>query len=155
MPRSLSQSIDTIARQSIGKDWGLYATLLDHWAEIVGKEYAENTTPVKITFPHQPQEQRRISGTLTIKLPKGLAMEFTFKNEVVRQRINAYFGYDAIAKITLAPAVIEPPAPKRVEKTVDKAQLDKLHQETDVLENKELADSLRSFGETLLRHSDA
>lgn len=132
----------------------MYAALLDRWTEIVGKEYAENTTPVKITFPHQPQEQRRQSGTLTIKLPKGLAMEFTFKSEAVKQRINAYFGYEAISKIVLEPSFSKVPAIKAAEKIVDKAALDKIGSAINTIENKELANVLQSFGETLLRHAD-
>src|ERR1700761_8162192 len=90
MPRALANAVNQIARQTIGKDWSLYAALLDHWQEIVGMEYAKVTTPVKITFPHQPGASRRSGGTLTAKLPKGLAMEFTFKTEQIKQRINSY-----------------------------------------------------------------
>jgi hypothetical protein len=47
-PRSIADAVDKVARQSAGKDWGLYANLLGHWAEIVGPDYAKVTTPVKI-----------------------------------------------------------------------------------------------------------
>src|SRR5580698_4151357 len=103
LPRALANIVDKVARQSVGKDWNLYAALLDHWPEIVGNDYAQVTTPVKMTFPHQPNEPRQRGGTLCVRLPKGLAMEFTFKAEQIRQRINGYFGYDAVAKITFQP----------------------------------------------------
>ena len=100
IPRALSKIVDKVARQSVGKDWNLYAALLDHWPEIVGTAYARVTTPVKISFPYQPNEARQRGGNLCVRLPKGLAMEFTYKTEQIRQRINGYFGYDAVGKIT-------------------------------------------------------
>ena len=113
MPRMLSKIVDQVARQTVGKDWNLYAALLEHWPEIVGVEYARVTTPVKMTFPHQPQEARQRNGTLCVQLPKGLSMEFTFKTEQIRQRINAYFGYDAVGKISLQPVYGAEPATPR------------------------------------------
>ena len=114
MPRALAPLVDHVARQSLGKDWGLYAALLSHWTEIVGTDYARVATPVKMTFPHQPQNARREGGTLTIRLPKGLALEFSFKAEQIRQRINHYFGYSAFARVVGEPvygAVPKPPPP--------------------------------------------
>src|ERR1700733_1341367 len=100
MPRTVAIAVDQIARQTLGKDWNIYAALLSHWGEIVGHEYARVTTPVKITFPlHRASSGRRENGTLCIRLPQGLAMEFSFKTTQIKQRITDYFGYEAIEKI--------------------------------------------------------
>ena len=148
MPRHLTQSVDKIARQALGKDWGLYAALLEHWAEIVGADYARVTTPAKIAFPHQPNEARRKNGTLTIRLPKGLAMEFTYKTEQIRQRINSYFGYDAVGKIAFAPESILPT--KRAKpRAADAATVDRIKNDVKTVENSELRDVLQAFGEAI------
>ena len=149
-PRTLADAVDKVARQSAGRDWGLYANLLDHWAEIVGAEYAKVTTPVKITFPYQPQEAQRKNGVLTVRLPKGLAMEFTFKADLIRQRVNAYFGYEAFARIALdAAALSSGPAVKAVKK-IDAAALDAMKEKASTIENNELRDALEKFGEAML-----
>jgi hypothetical protein len=149
MPRQLSHTVEHIARQSVGKDWGLYAALLDHWRDIVGADYAETTTPVKITFPHQPNEARRQNGTLTILLPKGLAMEFTYKIEQIRQRINSYFGYEAIARIVFDPAFSLPPKTK-AQRAADPEAASIVKAQVQPLDNSELRDALQSFGESIL-----
>src|ERR1700722_6844237 len=59
MPSALSKAVERIARRAVGKDWNLYAALLEHLQEIVGAEYARVAAPVKITFPHQPNAPRR------------------------------------------------------------------------------------------------
>jgi hypothetical protein len=150
MPRQLNHAVEQIARQAIGKDWALYASLLEHWKEIVGPDYARVTTPVKINFPHQPNEARRRNGTLTVRLPKGLAMEFTYKTEQICQRINNYFGYDAIAKIMFdAVYGVAPKTQKQFE--ADPEALSQLQGQTQSIQSNELRDALQSFGEAMIK----
>ncbi len=148
-PRTLADAVDKVARQSAGKDWGLYANLLGHWAEIVGTEYARITTPVKISFPYQPNEPQRKNGVLTIRLPKGLAMEFSFKADLIRQRVNAYFGYEAFARLALDSAFL-PPSPVRSEKKADPTALNAIKKQVKAVESDELREALEKFGEALL-----
>jgi len=145
LPRSVSCAIDKIAREALGKDWALYAALLERWPEIVGHEYAHNTSPVKITFPPRQQEAQRTGGILVIRLPKGLAMEFTFRIEQIRQRITTYFGYEAIAKITFEPYFAAPP---RSPGNVARKERDVSHIEeaVSVIDSAELRDALMAFG---------
>jgi len=154
MPRSVASSIDKIARQTVGKDWSLYAALLEHWQEIVGSDYAAHTTPSKITFPHQPNNAQRGNGTLTIRLPKGLAMEFTFKTEQIRQRINGYFGYDAIAKIAFEPIYGTNDKKVKTERALSEHEKSALSETVEAIDNSDLAAALQSFGETMLRTSE-
>ncbi len=151
MPRAISQAIDQIARRAAGKDWNLYAALLEHWQEIVGTDYARVTTPVKVSFPHQPNEAKRRDGNLCIRLPKGLAMEFSFKTESVRQRVNNYFGYDAIGRITFDP-VYEIPGAPRVEKEPDPEALAHIRATSQTVEDDALRQALESFGEAVLKN---
>jgi hypothetical protein len=154
IPRALANIVDKIARQSVGKDWNLYAALLEHWQEIVGTEYARVTTPVKITFPHQPNEPRQRNGTLCVRLPKGLAMEFTYKTEQIRQRINGYFGYDAVAKIAFQPVYGAGPAPSAPTQTADPAALEEIRQTAKGIEDDDLRVALEAFGEAVAGYSN-
>jgi hypothetical protein len=149
IPRSIASAIDKIARQTVGKDWSLYANLLDHWIEIVGPEYAAVSTPVKVTFPHQPHEPRRRGGTLTIKLPKGLVMEFTFKVDSIKQRINNYFGDEIIARIVFEPTHGVPKV-KATPTVLDAAVAGELQQKTAGVEQDDLRNALQSFGEAVV-----
>lgn len=148
MPRALANIVDQVARRAAGKDWNFYAALLEHWPEIVGSDYARATTPVKLTFPHQPNEPRRCNGNLCIRLPKGLAMEFSFKTDVIRQRINTYFGYAAVARITFDPVYeIPEPVAERVKPNAE--TLAYMRNAARVVENENLRNALESFGEAI------
>ena len=147
-PRTLADAVDKVARQSAGKDWGLYAQLLAHWAEIVGAEYAPVSTPVKMTFPYQPNEAQRKKGVLTIRLPKGLAMEFSFKSELIRQRVNAYFGYQAFDRIALDAAAMPLPVTKGIKKLAPEV-LASIQAQAAPIENNELRAALEGFGQAV------
>lgn len=148
-PRFLADAVDQIARQTAGKDWGLYANLLGRWTEIVGAEYARVTTPVKISFPYQPQEAQRKNGVLTVRLPKGLAMEFSFKSDLIRRRVNAYLGYEAFAKIALDAAFVAPP-PVKTERKADPEALKQIKEKAGAIEDDALREALEKFGEALV-----
>lgn len=148
-PRSLADAVDKVARRSAGKDWGLYAGLLAHWAEIVGPDYARVSTPVKIAFPYQPNEAKRKNGVLTIRLPKGLAMEFSFKADLIRQRVNAWFGYEAFTRLVLDPAAIPLP-PSRRAKPIAPEALQEIKEKASVIDNFELRDILEKLGAAIL-----
>jgi hypothetical protein len=149
MPRALAQLVDQVARNSVGKDWNLYAALLEHWAEIVGSDYARIATPVKIVFPHQPKNPRRERGILTIRLPRGLAMEFTFKGEQIRSRINAYFGHEAVGRIALDASYAAPPAPRTAGRESNPAVVAGILEEIKAIDDIELRDALEAFGKAI------
>ncbi len=152
MPRAISQSVDRVARAAAGKDWNLYAALLDHWTEIVGSDYARVTTPVKLTFPHQPNEAKRSNGTLCIRLPKGLAMEFSFKSDVIIQRVNRYFGHTAISRISYEP-VYENIQPPRAVMEPDPQTLAEISAAAEGVEDRSLREALESFGIAVVKNS--
>lgn len=151
-PRTLADAVDKVARQSAGKDWGLYAGLLSHWTEIVGADYARVTTPIKIAFPYQPGEAQRKDGVLTVRLPKGLAMEFSFKADIIRRRINAYLGYEAFARIALAPSAAPAPPTARTTTPIAPEMLKAIKEQVSLLENNELRDVLESFGKAMVEN---
>lgn len=159
LPRSISSSVDLVARAAVGKDWSLYATLIEHWGEIVGQEYAKSTEPAKINFPKGKKAGQswggrdQSGGTLTIKLPQGLTMEFGFLTDQIRERINRFFGYEAIDKIQFAPyyAEKEPEAAPAPQKELSTAEIDNLQDSLKDIENKELREALESLGESVLK----
>lgn len=156
IPTKLSSLIEPVAKAALGKDWSLFSGLLQNWPEIVGKAYAAETTPVKITFPtppqNVPQQSRRTGGMLTIRLPKGLAMSFTYDIPAILQRVNTYFGYQAIAKIVLDP-VHKLPQKRKTAASPSKEILTEMTEKTSSIEDTELRDALKRLGASILAES--
>lgn len=155
-PRSIATTIDDIARKTIGKDWNLYSALLNHWREIVGQEYADVTSPVKVSFPKGKAEGNkwvqghRTDGVLHIRLPQGLTMEFTCLTEQIRQRITASFGYEAITRIVFEPYYGAPPNRPDQPATEPIRQVE-LPQEINDIGDPDLRAALEGLGKTICK----
>lgn len=75
------------------------ADLLSHWPEIVGPDHAALATPERITWPRTTDKTASPAGTLTLRASPGRALEVQYMVQSIMERINAYLGYGAIAKI--------------------------------------------------------
>lgn len=71
------------------------ARLLTHWAEIVGTETAACTRPVRVAHG------RGLGATLTILTDGAHAPLVQMQLPRIRDRVNAVYGFNAIARVTL------------------------------------------------------
>jgi hypothetical protein len=84
--------------------------LLTHWAEIVGVETARQCQPVKISYG-----RGGLGATLTLLAKGAAAPMLQVQLPGIRERVNACYGYNAVARIhitqTAATGFAEPAAP--------------------------------------------
>lgn len=86
-----------IAGKALGKQGLGEAHLVQHWAEIVGERFAEVTSPEKLSFTRGA----RRDGTLRLRVAPGIALEIQHGEPVLLERINGFFGYRAVARLSL------------------------------------------------------
>ncbi len=70
--------------------------LLTHWPEIVGEELAAMCRPVKASRP-----RKGLGVTLTLAADGAFAPLVAAESERIRQRVNASYGYDAVARVRI------------------------------------------------------
>jgi hypothetical protein len=73
------------------------AGILTDWPAIVGPHLARHTMPEKIAFPRGS----RSAGTLHIVTESAFAPELQHLEPQVIERINGYFGYGAVARLSI------------------------------------------------------
>ena len=73
------------------------AGILTDWPAIVGPHLARHTMPEKIAFARGA----RSAGTLHIVTESAFAPELQHLEPQVIERINGYFGYGAVARLTI------------------------------------------------------
>lgn len=111
--RPLGDSLSRVVRPLV-KDRPLAETqLLLEWSSIVGEELAALTRPLKVRFD-RPAE--RLGGVLELACDGGAALELQHRAPQLLERVNAWLGYPAIARLRLRqierrPAAGSPPAP--------------------------------------------
>jgi hypothetical protein len=72
------------------------ARLLTHWAEVVGEDMARKTRPVKIGYG-----KGGMGATLTLLVKASEAPMVQMALPVLKERVNAVYGYAAISHIHL------------------------------------------------------
>ena len=89
--------------------------VVSRWTEIVGERYARVSTPESIRFP----AGRKAGGTLTLAVDGAHAPLIQHLAPMIAERVNLFFGYDAVAKIAFRQgggtrSVPRPPRPRPV-----------------------------------------
>jgi hypothetical protein len=139
-PRALGEAIAALTRPIIGKRGFVRGGLIAEWETIVGERLAASSLPERVSYP--PKQSR--GGTLHLRVASGsLAMELQHLEPLLVERINGYFGYDAVARVRL----IQGPVPTRTRGPARPLPLRRL---TDAEEDA-LAERLAGVGDDELR----
>lgn len=136
------------------EDRGFAVTrLLTHWAEVVGDATAAVATPVNVSYG-----RGGLGATLTLLTTGAQAPMLEMQKEQIRDRVNACYGYRAIARLRItqtAPTgfaegrVAFAPAP-RVQKIPDKAAQSQASALSDSVKNDDLRSALTTLGANIL-----
>jgi hypothetical protein len=110
--RSVGTLLPKITQKVFEKFGFSTATLLTDWAIIVGRDLAVYTAPERLKWPRgyesAPDAGENVSGrpgaTLMLRVEPARALDIQYKSRLLVDRINAYFGYRAVAEIRLIQA---------------------------------------------------
>lgn len=107
-PRALAGAIAQIAKPILGRRGFAQAAIVTDWPAIAGIALAARSLPMRIQYP----AGSRADGTLQLRVADGsMAMQVAHLEPLILERINAYFGYKAVARI----AIFQGPLPRRPE----------------------------------------
>jgi hypothetical protein len=70
--------------------------VLTHWLEIVGADIAEITRPVEVSYGRDG-----MGATLSILTTGAHALMIEMQKEAIRTKVNAVYGYNAIARVRI------------------------------------------------------
>src|SRR5579883_819669 len=141
-PRHMSRMVPEVAGKALGKKGLGYGKLVTEWPQIAGPYLGEATAPVKLAFPRG----ERTDATLTIEVVPARAVEVQHVLPQLLERVNAVFGYRAVARIKLVQAL-----PARAPKFVGLRPLSvreegELTALTEIVPAGELRDALERLG---------
>jgi hypothetical protein len=112
-PRAIAATLPRIAgpalrRRGFAGGGEASVRVVTDWAEIVGAALARDSLPERLTFPRGAES----GGVLRIRAAGPLALELQHLEPLVIERINRYFGYRAVAKLSFVQAPVSA-APRR------------------------------------------
>ena len=146
--RAIAAEVPRIAGPVLGKRGFAEAQLVAQWPSIIGEELARGVSPEKLRF----SRGERRDGTLHLRVAAGLGPEIQHREPVLIERINAFFGYHAVARLAqkqgppVRPAAPPPPRPRPLaapeRQILDRSLAD--------IEDPDLRDALRRLGEAVI-----
>jgi hypothetical protein len=107
--RSIAEALSTTTRPLFRSRGFADGAIFAHWPAIVGEALSAVCLPERVVFP----PRTRSGGTLRLRVASGgLAVELQHLQPQLIERINTYFGYDAVARLQF----LHGPLPKRRER---------------------------------------
>jgi hypothetical protein len=114
-PRPLSALLHKTLGDAFAKRGFASAELVTRWTEIVGSEIADHSQPEKIQWLAARQGQLPEPGRLVLRVEGPVALEIQHLSGVILERVNRFFGWQAIGRVALRQAPLrrreQPPRP--------------------------------------------
>ena len=146
-PRPLAD----VARKTLGdafaKQGFASVELVTRWPEIVGPEIAAHSQPEKIQWPRTPAEREaRVPGTLWLRVEGPAAVEIQHLAGVIAERVNQFFGWQAVADVRLRQAPLARPRPRAPRPAPDPAATARIAAALGGIKDEKLRDALARLG---------
>jgi hypothetical protein len=113
-PRPLADLLRKTLNEGFARQGFASSELVTQWQTIVGAEIAAHSEPMKIQWPRPIHDQEPEPATLILRVEGPAAIEIQHLSSVILERVNRFFGWQAIGQIALRQAPlrrVEKPAP--------------------------------------------
>lgn len=109
-PRSVGDMLPSVGDTAFRRFGFVQSSIVSRWREIVGARYGDVSTPESIRFP----AGRKQDGVLTLMVESAHAPMMQHVAPTIVERVNRFFGYAAVARLTIRQGHVAQPEPKRV-----------------------------------------
>ncbi len=138
---------DAYARQGFAS-----RELVTRWAEIAGPEIAAHSEPMKIQWPRPVEGQRQQPATLVLRVEGPVALEIQHSSDVILQRVNRFFGWNAVGRLALRQAPLSRRPPRKITRRPDATEVAKVAGTLSSIEDDGLRAALARLGASIKRN---
>src|SRR6185437_265563 len=132
---------DAYARQGFAS-----RELITRWAEIAGPEIAMHSEPMKIQWPRPVEGQPQEPATLVLRVAGPVALEIQHASDVILQRVNRFFGWNAVGRLAIRQAPLSRRTLRKTAKPPAEADVAKLADTLGAIEDDGLRTALARLG---------
>jgi hypothetical protein len=145
-PRPLAELTGATLSDALKRQGFASSEIVARWAEIAGPEIAAHSEPIKINWPRSPDESAPEPATLILRVEGPAAIEIQHQSAVILERLNRFFGWQAIGRIALRQAPLRrreaPPPPPQP----DTAAAERIAAGLPQIEDEDLRQALGRLG---------
>ena len=135
--RPISELMPEVGRTAFRRFGFIQSSVVTRWPEIVGERHARVCSPESIRFP----QGEKSGGILQLVVVPAHAPLINHVVPEIIERVNRFFGYNAVARVKLRQGEVKPPPAERREASPPSLRPIPI----------ELGDSLRDIGDAELR----
>lgn len=150
--KPLSVLLGKVFSDAFAKQGFASRELVTRWAEIAGSEVAAHSEPLKIQWPRPVEGQTQEPATLILRVDGPMALEIQHTSDVILERVNRFFGWNAVGRIALRQAPLTGRSAHRARTGPDAASIEKEAAGLGAVEDKGLRDALARLGASIKRN---
>jgi hypothetical protein len=150
-PRPLSDLLGSTLSGAFKQQGFASSEILARWADIVGPEIAAHSEPMKINWPRPVGEKTPEPATLVLRVEGPAALEIQHMSAVILERVNRFFGWQAIGRITLRQAPLRRREPRRTPLPPDPELTARIAESLPQVEDDDLRLALARLGAAIKR----
>ncbi|HTN97024.1 MAG TPA: DciA family protein, partial [Nordella sp.] len=111
--KTLDKEFRALTRAAFARYGFAYADLITQWPAIMGEAIAQWSEPERIRWPRSGADERKQGGTLVIRVVPGRGLDLQHETPRIIERINAFYGYGAIASVKIMQGALTTRKPAR------------------------------------------
>jgi len=120
--RKLSELASEFLADAFKKQGFASTELVTRWKDIVGTDIAAHAEPIKLQWQRTVEGEPPEPATLVLRVEGPVSIEIQHQSAVVLERINRFFGWQAVGRIVFRQAPLSRPVPRRVPPRIDAAE---------------------------------
>ena len=138
---------DAYARQGFAS-----RELVTRWAEIAGPEIAAHSEPMKIQWPRPIEGLKQEPATLVLRVEGPVALEIQHSSDVILQRVNRFFGWNAVGRLALRQAPLSRNSVLNASRLPDATDVAQVAETLSSIEDNDLRTALARLGASIKRN---
>jgi hypothetical protein len=151
-PRSLSELLAPTLSGVLKAQGFASAEILSRWADIVGREIAASSEPLKINWPRPTgRDEQAEPATLVLRVEGPAALEIQHQSAAILERVNRFFGWQAIGRIALRQAPLRRRSPTGRHPAADPAAAARIAETLPDITDEPLREALGRLGAAIKR----
>ena len=150
--KPLSVLLSDVFSDAYAKQGFAARELVTRWAEIAGAEIATHSQPLKIQWPRPVERQPQQPATLVLRVEGPMALEIQHASGVILQRVNRFFGWNAVGRLALRQAPLSRRDPPSISKAPDADAVAAVADTLSAVQSDELRTALARLGASIKRN---
>jgi hypothetical protein len=150
--KPLSVLLNDLFADAYAKQGFAARELVTRWAEIAGPEIARHSEPLKMQWPRPVEGQPQEPATLVLRVEGPMALEIQHSSDALLQRVNRFFGWNAVGRLALRQAPLSRRDRPARPKPPDAEAVAKVAESLSAVEDDELRAALARLGASIKRN---